>query len=339
MQLLISITFCSVLSSTILYAASSHLLIKTSKLCVEYRALNSRWNDTVLSVKHSVKYPDCLIQCTRHPRCSAFNFWSNTDICELLPAIGDCAETQAEEGSTFVHLGDCFGRVSWEVGRRNWSSEDTCHSWEPHDATKSATCPSGALKIRYSWGYCLALKLHKGMYLPGWYEDRGAFRFVTQLGTPKYCRGIGYLLRVAPECPTQWQDYWVGDPVPSQAIQVSTWKDGTPLYFVSAHFVNTWYAGYYLPSVQRSYFMLNKVRNPSFVSILVYVWEQLFPSKHQRRQCHNEIINTLRSQFSENCRILIQLSPKFVPTCSHLLALCNNVGLKQISLQCLLLVV
>ena len=286
MQLLVSITFCGVLSSAILYAASSRPSIRTSKTCVEYRILNSRWNDTVLSVVHSAGYPDCLIQCMRHLKCSAFNFWSKTNTCELLPATGDCSETQAEEDSTFVHLRDCTGKVSWEVGRRNWNSEDTCLSWEPHNATKSATCPSGILKTRTFSGYCVALKLHKGMYFPGWYQNRRTFRFVTQLGKPKYCRGVGYLLRVAPECPTQWQYYWVGDPVPSQAIQVSSWMDGTPLYFVSAPFDGrpALYAGYYLPTVQRSYFMASKTRNPSFVRILVYVWEQLFPSKYQTRK-------------------------------------------------------
>ena len=273
----VSITFCRFLTFIILCAQSTHLLIKTSKRCVEYRIANSRWNDTVLSVVHSVEYPDCLTQCIRHPNCSAFNFGSKTGICELLPAIGDCApETKAKEGSTFVHLGNSSGRVPWEVERRNWSADDTCLIWEPHDAAESVTCPT-CVSLR---SFFLALKSHKGMYLPGWCKDRGPFRIVTEQGTPKRCRGVGYLLRVAPECPTQWQDYWVGDPVPSQAIQVSSWKGGTPLYFVAARFSSLAYPGYYLPSVQRSYIMRNEAYNPSFVRILIYVWEQLFPSQY-----------------------------------------------------------
>ena len=96
---------------------------------------------------------------------------------------------------------------------------------------------------------------------------------VTEIGAPNTCLGAkaGYLLRVAPECPTDWQDYLVTDPVPLQAVQVSSWKDGTAIYFVSAPFGGQEYLGYYIPSVQRSFIKSNKARNPTSVHILVYV--------------------------------------------------------------------
>ena len=81
----------------------------------------------------------------------------------------------------------------------------------------------------------------------------------------------GYLLRVAPECATEWQDYRVGDPVPLQAVRVSSWKDGTPLYSVCARLGDGWFLGYYLPVVQRPFIMNKKTENPTFVRMLVFV--------------------------------------------------------------------
>ena len=272
MKVFISITVSIVSVSTILYVASSRLLIKTSKRCVEYGVPNSRWNDTVLRFIPSVGYSECLMHCTRHQNCSAINFRSGTGTCELLPGIGDCAETKAEEGSTLVHLGDCSGRVPWVAERRKSSSGDTCLTWEPHDANRRAKCPRGVLRGP-SGRYCAALAPHKGLYLPSWYTGGRGFRMVTERGASNTCLGTkaGYLLRVAPECPTEWQNYLVADPVPLQAVQVSTWKDGTAIYFVSAPFRGREYLGYYIPSVQRSFIMSNKARNPISVRILVYV--------------------------------------------------------------------
>ena len=115
-----------------------------------------------------------MVHCARHLNCSAINFWSMTGTCELLPGIGDCAETIAKEGSTFVHLRDCSGRSSWEVERRNWSTDATCLTWEPHDATKDTECNSRVLRGPNRW-YCVVLIPHKGLYLPGWYRSHQPF--------------------------------------------------------------------------------------------------------------------------------------------------------------------
>ena len=271
MHSFVSMTFTIISILTILFVVPSRLSIKTFRRCVAYRVLNSRWNDTVLSLIQSAGHSECMMQCARHQNCSAINIRSGTGTCELLPNIGDCMETQAEEGSTFVRIGDCYGRAPWLVERRNWSSDDTCLTWEPHDATKSARCPRGVLRDP-SGRCCAALTPHKGLYLPSWYSSRGGFRMVTESGVPQTCLGAraGYLLRVAPECPTEWHDYSTGDIVPSQAVQVSSWKDGTPIYLISTLFRGRWYLGYYLPLVQRAFITAWTAWNPRFVRILVY---------------------------------------------------------------------
>ena len=267
MKLVVFLVSEYILILVFLFVESRSLSIKTSKGCMEYRIANSRWNYKVLSVIHSVVYVECWIQCARHRFCKAINFDTKTGTCELLPGIWGCRGIGAEEGFTFVQLGDCSGRMPFDIGRRNWSA--TCLSWEPHEATKSAICPPGVLRAP-SGPLCAALTPHRGLYLPGWYQSRGPFRIVTEQGTTKQCVYVGYLLRVALECPTQWQDYTVGDPVPLQAIKVSSWKDGTPLYFVAAKFGNIWFLGYYLPSVQRSFIVKGTVQSLRFVRILTY---------------------------------------------------------------------
>ena len=69
------------------------------------------------------------------------------------------------------------------------------------------------------------------------------------------CYGHGYQLRDVPDSPVYWQPYSVGDTIPSTGVAVSTWKDGTPLYFVTAFVISYWYIGYPLPSVPRTFFM------------------------------------------------------------------------------------
>ena len=60
---------------------------------------------------------------------------------------------------------------------------------------------------------------------------------------------------VAPECPTAWQAFTVGDPIPANAVRVSTWKGGTPLYVVSKLFGGVSYLGYLLPSANRTFIL------------------------------------------------------------------------------------
>ena len=69
------------------------------------------------------------------------------------------------------------------------------------------------------------------------------------------CYGLGYLLRDVQECPVSWQPYTVGDTISPAAVTVSTWKDGTPLYFVTTYVISDWYIGYLLPSAPRTFFM------------------------------------------------------------------------------------
>ena len=267
MELIAFLAFEYILILEFLFVECWSLSIKTSKRCVEYRIANSRWNYKVLSVINSVVYVECLMQCARRPFCKAINFDTRTGTCEFLPGIWGCSDIRAEDGFTFVQLGDCSGRMPFDVGRRNWSAGATCLAWEAHEATESAICPPGVLRAP-SGPLCPALIPHKGLYLPGWYQKH--YRIVTEQGTKQQCVHTGYLLRVAPECPTKWQNYTVGDLVPPQAIQVSSWKDGTPLYFVAASFNNIWYSGYYLPSVQRSFIVKGTVWSPKFVRILAY---------------------------------------------------------------------
>ena len=76
---------------------------------------------------------------------------------------------------------------------------------------------------------------------------------------------------VAPECPTAWQAYSVGDPIPGEAVRVSTWKDGTPLYMVSKFLGGVSRLGYLLPSANRTFIVYMGLNSPMNVSLLVYI--------------------------------------------------------------------
>ena len=69
-----------------------------------------------------------------------------------------------------------------------------------------------------------------------------------------------------------WQDYNVGDPIPQNAVQVSVWRDGTPLYGVDFFHNGGYYIGYYLPTIRKVYIMAGEVFSPTIVEMLVRNW-------------------------------------------------------------------
>ena len=234
-------------------------------LCLEYKVQESRWNKDIISILQTSLESVCLRQCGHQPRCMAYNWFPEVGTCELLPALDACDETEEQEGSVFVHLRDCNNTTPWELGRRNWSAEAPCLSWRRFQS--SQICPSDI--VRDDLGrFCVALVPHKGVYIPGWYSLK--YRMVTEEAESVKCSGTqyGYLLQVAAGCPTAWKNYTVGDPIPTQAVQVSTWMDGTPLYMV-AHEPNLG-MGYYFPPLQQTFIMMITTTNPMDVLMLVY---------------------------------------------------------------------
>ena len=177
----------------------------------------------------------------------AYNWFPGLSRCELLPALDPCDETEEQEGFIFVHLRDCNNTIPWEVGRRNWSAEAPCLSWRWFQS--SQICPSDVLRDECG-DFCAALVPHKGLYMPGWYSMQ--YRMVTEEAELVKC--YSYLLPVAAGCQTVWRDYKVGDPIPSQAVQVSTRVDGTLLYMVIHKSITG--TGYHLPPLQQTFIMM-----------------------------------------------------------------------------------
>ena len=235
------------------------------KLCVEYQVDSSRVTDGILTVIHNITRSKCIIECARHPICRAFNIWHAQGTCELLPDFGDCGEGSHQEGSTFIQLRPCKASVPWSVEWRNLSVDDaTCLKWTLHDGTLS--CPTNGFSSPKG-NSCLGLTPHKGLYLPSWQAPSLGFRIVTVDEQTVRCRR-GYLLETSPDCPVSWIPFRLGDPIPTKAVEVSTWTNGSPLYFVFA----IRYYGYYLPYTGQSYIMAARVLNPTELLILVYNW-------------------------------------------------------------------
>ena len=179
--------------------------------------------------------------------------------CKLLPGIHTCHVPDELEGSFFVHLTDCNGDVAWQVDHPDINANKKCLTWHRplHD---SVICPPDVLRTPNN-KVCAGVGANKGLYLPGWY-DTGKFRVISAEGTILRCTD-GYFLEVKPDFPVLWQDYTIADPIPGQAVQISVWKDGTPLCLVAARFTTRWLIGYYLTTAKRTFFLLYESWNNS----------------------------------------------------------------------------
>ena len=191
-----AILLCNVIPETI--AANK-------KMCVDFSLMNSRWDHTILKTILGVWNSDCLVRCAHNPSCGAFNWIHTNGTCELLPAFKDCpGDSMEEEDSTFVHLSTCTGDIPWVVARRNWSANATCLTWRRVDAFRGVDSCAADILRSPSPKACASLIPSKGTYLPGWYINKETFLTVTENGKPLVCLGpgVGYLLHVAPGCPT-----------------------------------------------------------------------------------------------------------------------------------------
>ena len=256
----------NILAIIYVYASSVISDISKRRLCLSYRRESTRGDYTIL---HSTVVRGehwCMIKCIRHPHCWAFNFLYD-GTCELLPTLGACKEPRSQPNSTLVHLSKCDGETPVELSPRNWTEND-CLTWIPH--IKDLPCPPGVLKSS-SRNYCLSLIPWNGLYMPGWFQSPLGFRLVTENQQTQRCPD-GYLLISAVGCTFAWQHYTVGDPLPPNAVQISVWRDGTPLYSVQYHTIGGYYIGYYIPTTKKVYIMAWRVRSPIHVQMLVLNW-------------------------------------------------------------------
>ena len=272
MQSSLGISFCI---SILLLGKFGRAAITKRRLCVEYVQKDARYNKTILAAFENVTEFECVRRCARHLKCNAYNLLRGHGLCEILHGLEACNETNYRHGFKYVHLGACEGHMPWAVGARSGTTSASCLKWYRPETLPVQACSAGMVTSPDQMA-CVALIFNKGMYLPGWFSQGiygGTYRVITEDGQPMWCYNHGHVLRVVPECPVTWQPYTMGDPLPSEAGTVSTWKDGTPLFFVTK-FINTqWYIGYLLPSVSRSYMMAEISFSPTDVHILVYVWE------------------------------------------------------------------
>ena len=252
-----------------------------TKLCVEFRVRNSRWNHGILDVMNSSE-SGCLQQCARHPNCRAYNLWRN-GTCELVRGMGECNETEEQGCCTYTHLRECTGRVPWDVGRRNWSSDLPCLIWKRYKAG-AVGCPLGTLR-GLAGNNCATVIPYKGLYLPGRYvytssSHRSEPWFHTvdflEQALPIKCHDHAYALHVTSQCPTDWLTFKIGDALPPGAVRVSSWVDGSPVYLVESEEKPYPTLGYFLVTRQQT-FISTRSKEPTGMITLVYVWSDDIP--------------------------------------------------------------
>ena len=201
-------------------------------------------------ITHDKSESECLQQCVRRRKYSAYNHLQN-GTCQLLQRTGACQNPDELEGSSFVHLADCRGDIDWQVYHPDRNVNTRCMSWQ-RPQYGNLICPPGILRGPDN-GYCVGVAANRGLYLPCWFQN-AKYRLVSEDGKPRRCKGngAGCLLCVRPNCSDTWQDYTVGDPVPWHAVSVNDWKNGSPLYIVAARFPQGWRIGYYLLSAKQT---------------------------------------------------------------------------------------
>ena len=119
-QSLISGSFIFVLFICANFGSES---ISKVKSCVEYRIKGGRWNHTILETVVNMTGQECLTQCVRDKHCGAYNIWHRHGICDLIPRVDTCGETDIQKGWTFVGLADCGKSMPWTTRRLDWTAE------------------------------------------------------------------------------------------------------------------------------------------------------------------------------------------------------------------------
>ena len=155
----------------IVYHGTALEITVKRRLCVEYKIWNSR-HTNILAIINGITESECFVRCVRYPDCMAYSMLQHNNTCELLPQAGDCDETEEQEASTFVHLVEYQGLVSWAIGRRNWTQYSPCLAWQRFEAVRGQSrCPAEILRSPGGWASA-TLTPNKGLYLPGFYSAR-----------------------------------------------------------------------------------------------------------------------------------------------------------------------
>ena len=197
----------------------------------------------------------CMSSCARTKYCSAFNFRSENGMCMLHPAYikKECMAENFTQGLEYVHMTDTFDGVPPWRGLRN---KDNNHGYWKVNPTRQTGIPylrSDLGAVRH-----VARVLYKGIYLPGGAD--GFNRRIT-LATPHgTLKSVGQC-RTTMQHPVfknssyfQWDMFYAGWAIPTNAIVGGYWPDGTPLYITSTVYGRgVRYPGYYDAYTRKTY--------------------------------------------------------------------------------------
>lgn len=200
----------------------------------------------------------------------AYNHWSLEGICELLPALAICQETQLERNCTFSHLGTCSGVGSRMQEHFDISQVNGCWAWAPFTGdpmpTHSVTCDTPR--------YHIGAVEHMGMYLPTWLYGPDGLQRSLGIDDELFRCNNGYVLIRTGSCTDNWQSFTAGQPVPDNAVVGGLADNGLPLYIIRSdlfQLADGARCGYYRMDTQTASFMYYSAIHPEVMEILVTV--------------------------------------------------------------------
>ena len=214
------------------------------RMCLQFEMKDHSKPASVIGQRYYRSKAECITSCTRHRSCSAFNFRSLDGSCGLLETSPEmCMSHNVTKGSTLVKMTACNKMHPWKVIK---PTPKKLRWMEPHDVgfrqmiTVSTKSASGNSRH-------VAHALHEGVYLPGFVNARqGRFHGLTMENDIIECNEAFRVLTYAHPNDYMWINFTIGDGVPPSAVVGGYWRDGKPLYVISAPSpTGIWKSGFY----------------------------------------------------------------------------------------------
>ena len=120
-----------IINILLLHAASQ---IHKRRLCVMFEVNKYRKSSGLLTSLNAMDKNRCMMECTRHESCHAFNFALGTGLCELVTEVKGCMAVMESPTFHFVHLGECGTHIPWHThvpvdGNWQWVIETNLVDW------------------------------------------------------------------------------------------------------------------------------------------------------------------------------------------------------------------
>ena len=215
----------------------------------------------------------CFLACVRQPDCKAFNVLHGPAVCELLPALPDCAEPEEDDRSLYVHLTDCSteGLEPFQVIKPSGLGWRWVAYNGSADRFSSDIVPASVERKHF-----ISMNFYEGLFLTGFQvapDIRGTLSyFKLPSGQDKKCKGTNLLSIESYADHRIWELFVIGQRIPENAIVGGQLRDRSLVFVIRKACSVGCKSGYYAPATKQDMFHCKRPRPSAAISILTYVW-------------------------------------------------------------------